>query len=450
MNFLKMPKQYLKEKMKIIKAQDCSPIKGISSEEKEWLKELVNRVDVDALTIQLSPQKHKEHDPVISFDQKGELRAGRYIGEVKYKDRILRIMPRFGDIALHRWLSKIWSVHLVSSEGSYDSSRKLWVWYLLAWLWQARLIASARHGLPFHRKVEAYKGLIAKGRLDVRATIQAFARGQQKLVSQTRNKYVDAQIASILLSAFEILDKDAPDRNWFNNKRTREIISALRGQQIDRLSIMDLKKGLPIRYTPITDIYRPIVDLSWTIIEGKPLSSIVENNNKVQGIFLDMAEIWELYLYQILRQGLSGFRVEYTGRTEKSEEHLLHHKADVRGGLRPDFLVRKSDELVAILDAKYKTTNSSRERPDGVLPQDLYQMNAYLSAFGDRNKLLTGALVYPDHLKGKLKEPKSWKTRKRDDCFWFLGLGFSGEQEIDQIEIFEQQFVQNMKMMLEP
>ena len=438
MAFLKMSKKHSKKPIKIIEALDCSLIEGISSEEEEWLEELAN----------LLPQSHKERDPVISFDSNGKLRAGRYIGELKYRDRILHIRPRFGDVALHRWLSKIWSVHLVSSEGSYDSSRNLWLWHLLAWLWQMRLIASAKHGLPFHRKMEAYKGLLVKGRLDIRATVQAFAGGQQKLVSQTRNKYIDVQIASILLNAFESLDRQAPNKKWLSKKRAREIISMLRGQQITRLSITDFKKGPPIRYTPITEIYRPIVDLSRVVIEGKSLSTTVEGNSEVQGVLLDIAEIWELYLYQILRQGLSGFQVEYTGRIEKSEEHLLHHMADTYGSLRPDFLVRKSGELVAILDAKYKTTTPSRDRPYGILTEDLYQMNAYLSAFGEKDEKLAGALIYPSYLTGKLKESKPWQTKKRNDSFWFLGLGFSDDRGIGQIEIFEQQFIQNIKEML--
>ena len=439
MAFLKMSKTHSKKPIKIIKACDDSLIGGISSEEEEWLEELAHRADADALTVQLLPQRYKERDPVISFTSNGKLRAGRYIGELKYKDRILHIRPRFGDVALHRWLSKIWSVHLVSSEGSYDSSRNLWLWHLLAWLWQMRLIASAKHGLPFHRKTEAYKGLMVKGRLDVRATIQAFARGQQKLVSQTRNKYTDVQIASILLSAFASLDREASNKNWLS-KRAREIISMLRGQQVTPLSIAGLKEDPPIRYTPITEIYRPIVDLSWAIIEGKSLSATVEENSEVQGVLLDMAEIWELYLYQILCEGLSEFKVEYTGRIG-SKEYLLHHMADVYGGLRPDFLVRKSGELVAVLDAKYKNTS-------GILPEDLYQMNAYLSVFGKKSEELAGVLIYPPHLKGKLKEPKPWQVKKMNDNFWFLGLGFSGDQGIGQIEIFEQQFIQNIKEML--
>ena len=63
--------------------------------------------------------------------------------------------------------------------------------------------------------------------------------------------------------------------------------------------------------------------------------------------------------------------------------------------LRPDIIVKQGDEILAILDAKWKQLNTTDSRPgvssSGVLSSDAYQMNAYASRFGC-NRL---ALVYP-------------------------------------------------------
>src|SRR5215216_5177768 len=90
-------------------------------------------------------------EPVASFDAAtGIWWAGRYIGEVQFEGRTLRLERRFGMPALMRWLTAIWGVRLVDSKGRYEQQR-IWLWLVIAHLWAGRLLVAAKHGLPLRR-----------------------------------------------------------------------------------------------------------------------------------------------------------------------------------------------------------------------------------------------------------------------------------------------------------
>src|SRR6266536_162942 len=104
-------------------------------------------------------------EPIASFDTTtGTWWAGRYIGEVQFEGRTLRLEPRFGMPALMRWLTAIWGVRLVDSKGRYEQQR-IWLWLVIAHLWAGRLIAAAKHGLPFRRVETVHYGRALRGRL---------------------------------------------------------------------------------------------------------------------------------------------------------------------------------------------------------------------------------------------------------------------------------------------
>jgi 5-methylcytosine-specific restriction enzyme subunit McrC len=141
-----------------------------------------------------------------------------------------------------------------------------------------------------------------------------------------------------------------------------------------------------VRYTPITESYREVVELSRAIARKQPSSSATGGANDVLGVLIDMAEIWELYVYHLLRSALRGVEVIHAGRDLSTNNCLLRsdQTGERLGNLKPDILIfaLQTNRLLAILDAKYKTTTQTPERPHGVQREDLYQLAAYLSAYG--------------------------------------------------------------------
>jgi 5-methylcytosine-specific restriction enzyme subunit McrC len=424
---------------------DCSPFPALMREEDDWLRRLVTAVRPAEVLFRfgshLPGDEELDDEPLATFDSASSTWwAGRYIGELEFEGRTLRLEPRFGMPRLLRWLSTIWGVKIFESTGAYRESR-IWLWLIIAHLWAGRLIAGAKHGLPTRRVDNLHRGRSARGRLVVRKTALERAAGTDQIVSVTRVRSVDAAIGGIVLSAFRrleaFLEQGGVSGGWLPD-RGRAVIDQLRNVldvQIRR-KVETGRTGI-IRYSPITESYRPVVDLSVSILDRRPLMPGGGDARKAIGIVLDMAEIWELYVAKVLQRGLDEFRVEHVGRS-RSHVHWLLGSAvaeDKFGSLRPDLIV--SDHLNrcrAIVDAKYKTTRARAGNLAGVAREDLYQIAAYVSGFGVAETRLDGFLVYPGDKGGevdrRLAPRNPWRlgsAPRRN--LWFLSLACEGADD---------------------
>jgi 5-methylcytosine-specific restriction enzyme subunit McrC len=406
----------------IIVARDCSPIPINGREDDEWLRRLVLAAKPAAMLLRLGHQIDEQPDdePIASFDAaSGTWWAGRYIGEVQFEGRTLRFEPRFGMPSLMRWLTAIWGVRLMDSKGRYEQQR-IWLWLVIAHLWAGRLIAAAKHGLPFRRVDTAHHGRALRGRLLARETAIARAIGDDRLASMTRARVVDPVIGGILLAAFERLCValgSRGEKNYWLPDRGKTLVDDLQSALGGSLNSIAAAGKATIRYSPITENYRPAVDLSLSILGHRPRMASAGGDGKAFGVLLDMAEIWELYVAKILQIGLPGLRVSHTGRSTEHFRWLLKSATDDDkfGSLRPDIVIADHQErCLAIADAKYKTNRINASNRTGIVTDDLYQLTAYLSGFGDPASRLDGFLIYPDDDDGQVARrlaPKNpWKV----------------------------------------
>ncbi len=417
----------------VVEAKDLSPIQNLDADTAQWLEELAKSTDTAQLALRLS-QKHQDADAlVVEFDSRtGQWWTGRFVGEIHFNGRTLRILPRFGMPQLQRWLSRIWNIRLTTTKGDYATSRT-WLWELLAALWNARLVAAAKHGLPTKRIQEAHKGAALRGRLSVRATAREFTAGRRILVSHTRNRLVDDVIGGTILCAFRHLRRElrhlGDERSWLS-PRALDIVTALQAR-VDAKSIGTASRNRkPIRYTPITQSYRSVVELSAAIAAQQPFAPVGKGQKEVFGVLIDMAEVWELYVFHLLRSVLPHVDVIHTGRSLAPENHLLMSSVtgERLGGLMPDIELRAlgGSACLALIDAKYKATTPTPDRPYGVVREDLYQLAAYLAAYGTLDRNLPAALVYPVGADSQrldaLQTASPWRLCASDRTLSFMGL----------------------------
>jgi 5-methylcytosine-specific restriction enzyme subunit McrC len=396
---------------KVIVVRDCSPFPELTREQDIWLRKLVSGTKTGDMLLRLghaADNAEQDDDPLATFDSaSGIWWAGRYVGEVQFEGLTLRMEPRFGMPALMRWLSTVWGVRLVESKGTHQQQR-IWLWLVIAHLWVGRLILAAKHGLPSRRIDTVHRGHALRGRLLAQKTALARRTGDDCLVSVTRNRVTDVKIGGILLAAFERLDralKEYGESHGWLPERARTLVEELSNAPGSRDRRMSKVARPKIRYSPITESYRPIVDLSLSILENKPLLPASSGDRKAFGIVLDVAEIWELYVAKVLQTTLPAFHVSHTGRSREHFRWLLQNSIDDDkvGSLRPDIIVSDlRDRCLAIVDAKYKTSRINATNRTGVVTEDLYQLTAYLSAFGESGSRLDGFLVYPEDEVGQV------------------------------------------------
>ena len=424
-----MGRQGLSERL--ITARDCSLLPLLGRDDEEWIRRLIQATDVSSCLLPVGAST-SEDEPVAVYESiTGRWRAGRYVGELQFEDGILRIEPRFGMPSLLRWLGEIWGVKLLDG-GGVLKKQSLWLWVTIAHLWSGRLITAGKHGLPHHRSSSIHKGPALRGKLLPVQTSLLRALRDDHLVSRTRVRVVDRLIGEITLLASQHLNRalgvKGPRPNWLP-ERGREILDELRSALGPHCDGGAAHKVHAIRYTPITESYRPLVDLSLSILARIPRAPEVDGKAKSHGLLLDMAEIWELYIAKILQEGLSGLRVVHTGRSNLNFQWLLtSEKGSVLQSLRPDILIYGDrDRCVAIADAKYKNTRSNRENVNGVSREDLYQLSAYFSGFGNTTERIDGFLIYPEDVVGQVTSGLSlgnpWRvTSGHDRHLWFMSV----------------------------
>jgi 5-methylcytosine-specific restriction enzyme subunit McrC len=204
----------------------------------------------------------------------------------------------------------------------------------------------------------------------------------------------DNDVSRTLVAAERALTHHIGHDHW-HPPRIDEVLPQLQAAVGARPRLPSERDLRRIRYTPITRAFKQAAELSWRIAKLRGFIASSEEG-PAEGLLLDVAELWELFVLNCVRRAALDREVEH-GTTSASRERLLHSQADdtiVMGRLKPDVLVRRDGHVVAVIDAKYKRLVNTHERPDGVDRADLYQLMAYLARFAPDGKT-PGALVYP-------------------------------------------------------
>jgi hypothetical protein len=102
-------------------------------------------------------------------------------------------------------------------------------------------------------------------------------------------------------------------------------------------------------------------------------------------------------------------------------------------------IVDHRERLVALADAKYKTTTPGARNRAGVAREDLYQIaSSYLAGFGDPESRLDGFVIYPASEPGEVtnrltpKNPWTLSSAPRR-VLWFLSTGTTGSGQRESL-----------------
>jgi len=380
---------------KTIHAKDLSPLpEDLSAADIDWLRQLQRHLHEDDRVLRLG-DSGQEPDEIVACNAEGRWFAGRYIGSVVLAGRRLEITPRYSDDVIRGWLSPLTNVVVATGAERHERSSAL-IPRLLAMLWTGELERATRHGLPFLREDRAHVGLRVRGRIDPSATARLGARRHANVASRTSERSVSNAISITVVLAQRAL-KQMNSGDWWMTKRASDVMPHLweavgtrprppRRRDLDR-----------IRYTPIRRPYEALVELSWQILSRGGFSSA--GSGEVDGLLLDMAELWERFVLTSLRRAASSdVRVIHGARESLGRrEYLLRSEDDPTTGLArmyPDIVVRRGEQVIAIVDAKYKRLTPRRTAPLGVTTDDAHQIAAYVATLRADNTTV-GMLAYP-------------------------------------------------------
>ena len=415
--------------LKPIEARDCSPLDIEESEQVVQAFKTLSEYFASS-----SPEDKDDDEPILSLrttfnteEKKYETKwwTGRYIGlaniQVKkckgIKNVQVSIRPRFGENFLLKIIEDVYKIRKPQNNAdSFNISSDEWFSALLNLLrrkmWVEKCAKANRYGLPRISVRREHQGVNIKGTLDVRRTIMPWMM-KTVVCSYAYEKTLDDKICQIVYEAHRILSRNVIDnRVGSKRKKTKETalttsfhlppavkdtIDALNNEYKGKTFNVTENEYHRIRYKSIYQTWKPLVDFSWSVIKGHRLG-FRASDKQAECIFVDMAEIWEVYLRKKLGEQLKedGWRMWTEGETEK----IVYHGTFFKRYIIPDIVLqRKSprddkDEFL-VFDAKYKRMRGEKNDVDR---SDFFQIHTYIQYFQHtypEGRVLLGGLLYP-------------------------------------------------------
>jgi len=332
-----------------------------------------------------------DESPIISFNYTdGKWYAGRYIGEAYFKfqkrEYQILIKPRFGNTQLYRMLEEVFNIRFSESNQSVNKQKdfQFIIKKIIAFLWLNMLSKANKHGLPRSNKKQTYIGSKIRGRLNVRASILPL-HTESKLVSNYWEKTPNEPIVRVLAQAYSILKYEYGIAQIKASSAAKNAIDQLNSASVSKKHITD-NEYKNITYKNIYRSYKPVVDLSWDIIKRKNFGNNNDSNSDGVSFFLDMAEIWELYLKNIIRKKLAP-----EGWVLRNDVIQTYQNNDFKRKMIPDIVFQKND-TVLVWDAKYKRMHYDYYDYDR---SDFFQIHTYINYYQKNFSVIAGGLLYP-------------------------------------------------------
>lgn len=332
--------------------------------------------------------KEREFEPVFTY-YKNQWWVNRYVGEISFsfqeQDYLIIVKPRFGELFLFELLEVIFNFKFANSNHSLAKSDTSddYIKRIIAKIWLTKLTQANKYGLPRISKKKVFSGAQIKGRLEVRESIFLY-KNNKVLISSSYEKTINPDISSVLYETYKKLSKSygLPQVNKLPKNAIQVIhhLELTRKQSKKRKNYYDSSK-LPKIYQS----YKEVIDLSVSILSNKTLNNRTSNKSGYS-FFLDMAEIWEMYLLEVFQNKFSPEGWSVTSETVKTYKGTFYSRK-----LIPDIVLRKGDKI-AVFDAKYKLMRGHYLDVDRA---DFFQIHTYKAYYNKKAELIISGLLYP-------------------------------------------------------
>ena len=370
--------------------------------------------------------------------------SSHYIGYCNIKDVSITIRPRFGEELQNYLLNFACNLYIPKGNSGYKSTQNHNPGFLLiALLWKAMLEKAIRVGQIPKQYIEDSKQISTfRGHLNIAKHIKTSLINASKFFCTYRKLTLNNIINQTIRYTFSIL-----------TSQKSEISSAIiRINEYDKklamfdvsnspVKISDIDK---IRYTKLNYAYKPVMSFSRAIIAHHEAVQNPNLSNAEFAYFIDMAEIWELYLLKLLQQNLSNEYYIYSPNARYGDYLLKNGYREIR----PDIMIEKDNHVVMIIDAKYKNYKEFGQNSKyGVCREDLYQMSTYLYRYGKENDSIVGLFVSPVY-NSKENDIHSFEHNPKHRI-GLLNLNLEkGNTNIEDLKGEEENFIKNIKNIL--
>jgi len=258
---------------------------------------------------------------------------------------------------------------------------------ILVRVFSEKLLAAVREGMP-RRYVAHEEDLSAlRGRLDVTRQFTVLAACPSRLACRFDALSLDIVLNQIMKAAVTRLLRIA--KSVANQRRLRELAFAY--ADISAVAVSNLRWD-DVILDRTNARWKELLSLAKLMLGNRFQTSSVGDSTGYSLLF-PMHELFETYVVRMLQRGLAGRGLRVV--SQGGRRYCLTHEE--KGGsfqTKPDILIKDGDQVLRVIDTKWKRINSNIEdKKRGVSQADVYQMMAYGSLY--RCKRMT--LLYPHH-----------------------------------------------------
>jgi 5-methylcytosine-specific restriction enzyme subunit McrC len=258
---------------------------------------------------------------------------------------------------------------------------------ILIKLFTTKLIDSVRQGMP-RRYLQHHDDLpLIRGRLNAKRQFTILAGNPALLACHFEALTIDIALNQIMKAAILRLARMAQTTG--NQMRLRELTFAY-------ADVSDVHPAA-LRWDEVVldrtnARWRELLNLARLLL-GDRFQTTSSGGSDGFSLLFEMNVLFEQYVARMLKRGLAGTELRVV--TQGGRLYCL--QTDDRRGLfqtRPDILIKRGDNVVQVVDTKWKRIAHNVADPKrGVSQSDVYQMMAYGELY--RTDLLT--LLYPHH-----------------------------------------------------
>lgn len=334
---------------------------------------------------------------VLEHGRKG-LRARGVVGVIATPDCQLEILPKIergGETEVSDATLRARLVHMLAV--AYDLPIEAGTMTKLGWqretvlellirLFCAKLSDAVRQGMPRHYLEHEDDLRALRGRLDITRQFTTLAISPQKLACRFDALSPDIALNQVMRATISKLSRLTAARD--NQRALRELSfiyadiadippTALRWEQIflDRTN-RRWRDLLTLAHLFLSDRHQ---QTSTGTIDGHSL-------------LFKMNVLFEKYVEQILSRAFAGTGLRTS--SQGGHRNCLYEGTTGRFRTRPDIIIRQGEQIVLIIDTKWKRITPHIDDPkQGVSQADVYQLMAYGKLY-DCPKVM---LLYPHH-----------------------------------------------------
>ena len=260
----------------------------------------------------------------------------------------LRIEPRWGSAILSYLLQYTTGIYQPPDASAETGQQKDGATWLLAMLWKSYFNQALRtYHLPKEYRKRRTNDCFFRGRLDVARQIGENNVDQHRFACLDFPLTLNTTIGRTIRRVIRLLAAPTSFPGLMHDLSGFDERLAAFGVEATKIKPAEIDS---IRYTRLSAGYRPLMQVSKALISrfgGGGTAAL----GQVPSYFLDMAELWENYLFAVLRRHLPAeYRI--SSPNETSGDWLL---AGCKRQIRPDLLIEKEGVVVAVLDAKFKS-----------------------------------------------------------------------------------------------